>query len=528
MRALGRPLAPFFHCLNCSPEFTQLPFQKLFAKYDDAYKFIGLAEGDPWRLITAHKHAYHVLMQIKRLHQGLNPRSLWLCYYQLLLCNHAIYIADSYYVLGECKSGKRWLRYSKFSRVLADFDTTEQHPVIKILLAHRTHLAKAHQTTRQLKTKVDAYEGHLRKSHSFRTPYFWHMNSGVDYGGADQARLWQKLAIQVCKQSVEKMSIASWESGPPYPVFIQFLQWLGDQRNTMANLTQSRFPERFGVLRVLTELDLRTKLAERYVSCSYDLKEIIVRQLYRRLLGRRLTRKMIFVRETTTTFTTIKCMPTALLAGLEANHPLRAIFEYEKEHLYQQKSSAFATLSTLIIMQVFFLCDGQWVPVSSVITGLFQENVEQPVTEHDLYHFLKQSPVFLRHTPHKTLQPLLEHISHLWRRAICFDCNEHNQQALLALIAEIHYWMSHASAYERGSAAISEWITKALFMLHGFSMPETKPMVLLDLKAFVMTLEDYVRAFPSFFKSHPLERPLEQGIEEQGIEVETASAHASP
>lgn len=67
-------------------------------------------------------------------------------------------------------------------------------------------------------------------------------------------------------------------------------------------------------------------------------------------------------------------------------------------------------------------------------------------------------------------------------------------------VAEMHWWMAHAMPYYRGSAAITDALTKVLLMKHEIIPGKWKTGVIPDLEAFVATREEYVNRYRSFFE----------------------------
>lgn len=74
---------------------------------------------------------------------------------------------------------------------------------------------------------------------------------------------------------------------------------------------------------------------------------------------------------------------------------------------------------------------------------------------------------------------------------------------ILGLVAQIHWWFSHAMPYRRGSAAIGDMLTKAILQFHQISTPCWRVGIGPDLEAFCRSIEDYVRAYPSMFVAPP-------------------------
>jgi len=80
---------------------------------------------------------------------------------------------------------------------------------------------------------------------------------------------------------------------------------------------------------------------------------------------------------------------------------------------------------------------------------------------------------------------------------------EYSPREILGTLAQIHWWLSQATPYRRGSAAISDMFTKALFQICGFSTPCWRKGVAPDLEAFCTPLADFIDNYPKFFARPP-------------------------
>jgi hypothetical protein len=77
---------------------------------------------------------------------------------------------------------------------------------------------------------------------------------------------------------------------------------------------------------------------------------------------------------------------------------------------------------------------------------------------------------------------------------------EFSQKELLALLAEFHWYLAHATFFRRGSASIAEWLLQALFAVKGIQVKWKRPP---DLQALLTTrLKQFIELYPSL-----IERP---------------------
>lgn len=67
-------------------------------------------------------------------------------------------------------------------------------------------------------------------------------------------------------------------------------------------------------------------------------------------------------------------------------------------------------------------------------------------------------------------------------------------------IAKIHYILSNLAPFERGSAGIANIITRSLYKSIGLNLPATKKNIALDLEAFYLPMNTYVKQWHSFFE----------------------------
>lgn len=70
-----------------------------------------------------------------------------------------------------------------------------------------------------------------------------------------------------------------------------------------------------------------------------------------------------------------------------------------------------------------------------------------------------------------------------------------------AKIAEIHYLMTNIMPYRRGSAGIADTLTRSLCKSLGIDLPPLKKGVALDLEAFHLNLDEYIKQWDSFFEA---------------------------
>lgn len=111
------------------------------------------------------------------------------------------------------------------------------------------------------------------------------------------------------------------------------------------------------------------------------------------------------------------------------------------------------------------------------------------------------------HTRIINLPIIWEHLENLLQKLISLEKQQkHTQDKLIniiGLIAQIHWWFSHAMPYRRGSAAIGDMLSKVLFEYHNISTACWKRGKSPDLEAFCSSLEEYIENYQSYFNYKP-------------------------
>lgn len=77
------------------------------------------------------------------------------------------------------------------------------------------------------------------------------------------------------------------------------------------------------------------------------------------------------------------------------------------------------------------------------------------------------------HTHHKYIPAILQYCSHLLKNITKsrIDINDEDEiQLITESIAELHWFLAHAAVFNRGSAAVTEWIVSGLFQYHGLKV----------------------------------------------------------
>lgn len=110
------------------------------------------------------------------------------------------------------------------------------------------------------------------------------------------------------------------------------------------------------------------------------------------------------------------------------------------------------------------------------------------------------------HTKVEYVQPLLAYVEELISeiREVLFDQSDtKSYQLLIEKIANVHWFLAHATPFHRGSAAITEWIVQGLFEYHGISVNLN---IMIDCHALIQP--DIDRFAAEYAKYFTLENPF--------------------
>jgi hypothetical protein len=110
------------------------------------------------------------------------------------------------------------------------------------------------------------------------------------------------------------------------------------------------------------------------------------------------------------------------------------------------------------------------------------------------------------HSPVASLGPAMDQAEKCFRRAMDRAAKPAD---IVQAVGEMHWWLSQAQPFYRGSAAISDWVTRAVLDARGFEVGALKPGIAADLKALPMSDPvAYGKQYPSFFESLTLRATL--------------------
>ena len=130
-----------------------------------------------------------------------------------------------------------------------------------------------------------------------------------------------------------------------------------------------------------------------------------------------------------------------------------------------------------------------------------------------MYRTLKDDPVqYMTTRPDPTIMTMihqdvflnpdtLQEIARLFQEAIQWHGDD--IQELMNTIGLINYLFAHAMPFERGSAAICEWLEMSIYRYHGFDMQYHQAFSV-NMEALVLPLPEFIKKYPSMVKIEQL------------------------
>lgn len=101
------------------------------------------------------------------------------------------------------------------------------------------------------------------------------------------------------------------------------------------------------------------------------------------------------------------------------------------------------------------------------------------------------------HTRIQHLDAIWTHVSNLTDVAIHDDASE---ARFMQLVGQIHWWLSQAMLYRRGSAAVADMLVRSIVSSRGKSLPSWRYGLAPDLEALCSPLSQFCTSYPDFFE----------------------------
>lgn len=150
-----------------------------------------------------------------------------------------------------------------------------------------------------------------------------------------------------------------------------------------------------------------------------------------------------------------------------------------------------------ILVTVRYEDNGIEYPLTRYLT-----RIQLLVTEKDLVEEGRNPITTLIHQEPSFMKNSLTEIATLFKKAIELD--KENLQELIEIVSHINYLFSHAMPFDRGSAAIGEWIESIIFRYHGYDVTYNSE-VNINMEALISPLDEFIQKYPSMLKISPIQ-----------------------
>ncbi len=352
-------------------------------------------------------------------------------------------------------------------------------------------------------------------------------------------------SVWVVNRTVEKMKSLKED---PHFLFLQILDFLGDQRCRVASSYQTEEAEKFGLRRDINGIGSCTSLSERYQGCADQIIDRVHNYFQEALkekhpwpkepfqkgfkprLGRTASLKMMLIRSKdskvvfpTRTIEDFKQMYE--LCGLELplyfaregetyfkRHDaleelllnakaMQKLFERSPED-YQKLQNTFSLLSAQRREGLSFHAD--WVLIDHyleiegqkrLISQHLLECYKDPASAGGFKCFhptvIHQDPLILPLTINK--------MADLFQQALAWRKDFDPREDLKKTVALLVYEWAHATPFLRGSAATGEWLEQAIYGYHKL-ICEYNPQKTANLEAFALPLQEFVDTYDSMIR----------------------------
>lgn len=106
-----------------------------------------------------------------------------------------------------------------------------------------------------------------------------------------------------------------------------------------------------------------------------------------------------------------------------------------------------------------------------------------------------------QHTDCTEIPGVLSRVETLYSKLM--DSKQNNLDKIVERIAEIHWLLAQTAPFKRGSAGISDAVTKALFEAKNIQISQWKAGIVPDCEALTSSLREFKLNYAGFFKKHP-------------------------
>ena len=135
--------------------------------------------------------------------------------------------------------------------------------------------------------------------------------------------------------------------------------------------------------------------------------------------------------------------------------------------------------------------NGKLYAISQYLTWMYCNHSEDPVDR-----MVRHSKVMIIHQDTFLTEDTLKDISKVFKETVLWNRDEESLVHLKNKVALLRYEFSHNMPFQRGSAAIGEWLEIAIYRYHGFTKSHHSKTYLTDLEALTsFSLDDFLKRY---------------------------------
>jgi len=148
--------------------------------------------------------------------------------------------------------------------------------------------------------------------------------------------------------------------------------------------------------------------------------------------------------------------------------------------------------SDWVLVTVRSEIDGKMYALSQYLTWLnrnFEEDPVENMTNRSIISIIHQDPFLI--------EPMLKDIAKIFKKAI--EWKDGNIKTLKEDVELLDCELHHAMPFKRGSAAVSEWLEKAIYRYHEFNLTYN-PKKMVNLEALTSSFNQFVENYDSMIE----------------------------
>ena len=168
---------------------------------------------------------------------------------------------------------------------------------------------------------------------------------------------------------------------------------------------------------------------------------------------------------------------------------------YKVEIKYHSYKSLFETTKTAFVKKDY----GIWQVIGHTDDG---EDIELTTIAYNNY----DKQYVWHHTPLSQIEKVLTGVNKLFNTVMSMPKPENSDQmqVIIEKTAEIHWWLAHAMPFERGSAAITEMLTRTILQMKGVEAGQWEQNKSPDCLALVIPkIEMFMELYAKLFQETP-------------------------